>query len=114
MATSTRTPDENQSIFTVRSIAVSPDNFDRLYGEIATFMNEDGSNLEGLLEGHVLGHLGGKRIVVIMKWRSHAEWSRAMWDRRLGDLLEEIALNSATVEFDIYTGNRFPLGSEAR
>jgi nucleotide-binding universal stress UspA family protein len=98
----------NEPVSVLRLIEVSPDNFERLYGEIATFMNGPGAELPGLVETQLFGSVDATRIVILTRFRSHREWVRAQWDARLGELLEEIEVNAETLEFNIYHGDRFP------
>ena len=106
-----RPPDivpENGAIFVLRLIEVAPKDFERLYGEIATFMDGPGAELPGVLDTELFGSTDRRRIEILAKFRSHGDWVRAQWDQRLGDLLEEIAVTSQTLEFNLYRGDRFP------
>jgi nucleotide-binding universal stress UspA family protein len=100
--------DSRTGLYVLRLVEVAPENFDRLYGEIATFMDGPGSDLPGIVETNVYGSLNGARILIIAQFRTHHDWVRAQWDARLGELLEEIATSSDTLEFDLYHGDRFP------
>jgi nucleotide-binding universal stress UspA family protein len=97
----------NTPIFVMRLIEVEPAGFDRLYGEIATFMQITGADLPGVVESNVFGSDDRHRILILVQFRALADWSRAQWDARLGELLEELVLNSETLEFNIYHGDRF-------
>lgn len=101
-------PDEAGAIFELRLVEVEPEDFERLYGEIATFMDGPGAELPGILETELFGSTDRRRIEILAKFRSQSDWVRAQWDRRLGDLLEEIAVSSQTLEFNLYHGDRFP------
>jgi nucleotide-binding universal stress UspA family protein len=107
------TATENGAIYALRLVDVAPENFERLYGEIATFMDGPGSELPGVLETDLFGSTDRRRIEILAKFRSHGDWVRAQWDRRLGDLLEEIADTSQTLDFNLYHGDRFPSKSLA-
>jgi universal stress protein A len=99
--------EDDQPIFALRFLEVAPDDFERLYGEIATFMDGPGAELTGVLETELLGSADRARIVMLVKFSSRHDWARAQWDRRLAELLEEITANSETLEFDLYFGDRF-------
>lgn len=103
--------ERDQPISVLRLIEVEPKDFDRIYGEVATFMDGTGAELPGVSQTEVLGSVDSTRIVILAEFRSHADWVRAQWDRRLGELLEEIAVNSRTLEFGLYRGDRFHVGS---
>lgn len=100
--------DSRTGLYVLHLIEVAPKNFERLYGEIATFMDGPGSALPGVVETDVYGSLNGARILIIAQFRTHHDWVRAQWDARLGELLEEIVISSDTLEFDLYHGDRFP------
>jgi nucleotide-binding universal stress UspA family protein len=99
---------DDTAIFASRLVEVAPDDFERLYGEIATFMDGPGAAIPGLLEAELFGSIDRRRIQVLAKFRSHADWTRAQWDGRLGDLVGEILVASQTLDFDLYHGDRFP------
>ena len=101
--------DDGQPISELRLLQVSPANFERLYGEIATFMEGPAADIPGILERELLGSADRTRIVTLVRFHSHEYWIRAQWDQRLSELLEEIVLNSETLEFDLYCSDRFPL-----
>ncbi len=92
----------------LRLIEVSPDDFERLYGEIASFMNGPGAELPGLIETQLFGSVDRTRIAILVHFRSHRDWVHAQWDVRLGELLEEIVTNSAAIDFNLYRTDRFP------
>lgn len=98
----------NEPVYILRLIEVDPEDFERLYGEIATFMQGPGSELHGIVEAQVLGSEDSRRIVILAEFASHADWIAAQWDARMSDLLEEIVVNSETLEFNLYHGDRFP------
>ncbi|MBV8198542.1 MAG: hypothetical protein JO263_10430 [Candidatus Eremiobacteraeota bacterium] len=95
-------------IFVLRLLEVEPKDFERLYGEIATFMDGPGADIGGIVETQLLGSDDKRHIVILANFESHSDWSRAQWDQRLGELLEEITLNSKTLDFGLYHGDRFP------
>jgi nucleotide-binding universal stress UspA family protein len=103
---------ENGAIFVLRLVEVAAEDFERLYGEIATFMDGPGAELPGVLETELFGSTDRRRIEILAKFRSHSDWVRAQWDQRLGEILEEIAATSQTLEFNLYRGDRF--ASKAR
>ena len=94
-------------LFVVRLVEVAPENFERLYGEIASFMDGPGADLPGVVETQVFGSVNSTRIVILVQFSTHHDWVRAQWDAHLGELLEEIAENSETLEFNLYRGDRF-------
>jgi nucleotide-binding universal stress UspA family protein len=98
----------DDAIFALRLVEVAPADFERLYGEIATFMDGPGAAIPGLLETELFGSIDRRRIQVLAKFRSHADWTHAQWDGRLGDLLGDILATSQTLDFDLYHGDRFP------
>lgn len=98
----------SEPVSVLRLIEVSPVDFERLYGEIASFMSGPGAELPGLIETQLFGSIDATRIVVLTKFVSHKQWVRAQWDARLGALLEEIEINAETLEFNVYHGDRFP------
>jgi hypothetical protein len=102
------TIDNGGAIFSVRLVRVSPDDFDRIYGEIATFMQAEGRDLPGCLETQLFGSEDATSIAIVAQWRSRKDWSHAMWDSRMGELLEEIVGNTESLEFNLYRGDRFP------
>jgi hypothetical protein len=96
-------------VFAVRRLEVAPADFDRLYGEIASFMSGPGGDLPGIMERQLLGNLDRTRLTTIVHFRSYVDWVNAQWDARLAELLEELTLNCRTLEFDLYRGDRFPV-----
>ncbi len=94
-------------VFAMRLIEVAPKNFERLYGEIASFMLGPGGELPGVVETQIFGSEDETRIMIVAEFCSHADWVHAQWDVRFGELLEEIVLNSETLEFHLYRGDRF-------
>lgn len=98
---------DGQPVYVLRLVEVAPEDFERLYGEIASFMQGPGSELRGVLESHVLGSEDSRRIAILAQFSSHADWISAQWDARLSELLEEIVVNSETLEFNLYRGDRF-------
>jgi nucleotide-binding universal stress UspA family protein len=99
--------EQAEPISAMRLIEVTPANFDRLYGEIASFMSGPGAQLCGLVETEVLGSEDRRRIAIIAHFASRKDWVQAQWDTRLGELLEEITANSETLEFDLFRSDRF-------
>lgn len=99
--------DETTPLFVLRLVEVAPQNYERLYGEIASFMKGPGADIPGIVETQLFGSVNATRIVILAQFRSHHDWVRAQWDARLGELLEEIAENSETLEFNLYRGDRF-------
>ncbi len=93
--------------FLVRLIRVEPSAFERLYGDIATFLRGPGSEIPGCLEAQLFGSDDSTRIAIVAEFRSHGDWVRAQWNERLGDLLEDIAANSETLDFNLYRRDRF-------
>lgn len=91
----------------MRLVEVAPPTFDRLYGEIASFMSGPGADLGGLIDTEILGSEDRRRIAIVAHFASRQDWARAQWDARLGELLEEIAANSDTLEFDVFHSDRF-------
>lgn len=98
---------ESGPVCVMRLVEVATSNFDRLYGEIASFMSGPGSELNGVDETEILGSEDRRRIAIMAHFASRGDWVRAQWDARLGELLEEIAANSETLEFDIFHSDRF-------
>lgn len=105
--------DRNAPLVVLRLVEVAPNDFERLYGEIASFMDGPGAELSGLLETELFGSMDETRIVILATFSSHGDWVRAQWDVRLGQLLEEIAANSQTLEFNLYRGDRFAAKASA-
>jgi nucleotide-binding universal stress UspA family protein len=99
--------DGDGAVWMLRLVQVAPEDFERLYGEIATFLDGPGGELPGVLETELLGSTDRRRIEILAKFRSHGDWVRAQWDERLGDLLEEISITAQTLEFNLYRGDRF-------
>lgn len=99
--------DQDSPIFVMRLIEVAPEDFERIYGEIATFMQGPCGELPGCIEADLLGSEDATRIVIVAEFRSRADWAHAQWDARLGEFLEEIAANSQTLDFNLYRGDRF-------
>lgn len=108
-----RIGDGDQPVFSVRLVQLEPGDFERLYGEIASFMQGPGSELPGCLGAQVFGSEDAARILIVAEFRSHADWSRAQWDARLGELLEEIVASSTTLDYNLYRGDRFPITKRA-
>jgi hypothetical protein len=100
-------------VFAIRLVDVAPVDFDRLYAEIASFMNDGGRLLPGCLELQLFGSEDRTRIAIVAEFRSRKDWCRAQWDARLGEILEEIITNSDTIDFNLYDGHRFPAASVA-
>jgi hypothetical protein len=107
MAAPVQSPEPDTPVFALRLVEVASEDFERLYGEIATFMNGPGGELPGIVDAQLFGSTDRTRIVILAQFRSHQDWVRAQWDARLGELLEEIAANSETLEFSLYRGDRF-------
>lgn len=99
--------DGKEPVYIMRLIEVAPEDYQRLYGEIASFMQGPGAELAGLMDAEVFGSADARRIVIVAHFRTHQDWVHAQWDSRLGDFLEEIAMNSKTLEFNLYRGDRF-------
>ena len=99
--------DESAPVCAMRLIEVSPAVFEMLYGEIASFMSGPGAELRGVVDTELLGSEDRRRIAVVAHFASRHDWVRAQWDARLGELLEEIATNSETLEFDLFRSDRF-------
>lgn len=100
--------EDDQPICELRLLEVSPDDFERLYGEIATFMDGPGAEIPGILESELLGTDDRTRIMILVRLSSRQDWIRMQWNQRFSQLSEEIVLNSETLEFDLYSGDRFP------
>lgn len=98
---------DSEPICSLRLVEVAPDDFEQLYGEIATFMDGPESEISGVLDAQLLGSVDRTRILILVRFSSRSDWVRAQWDRQFGQLLEEIALSSETLEFDLYFGDRF-------
>ncbi len=109
-----RVADEREPVHVMRLIEVDPEDFERLYGEIATFMQGPGSELQGIVEAQVLGSEDSRHIVILTEFASHADWIAAQWDARVSELIEEIVVNSETLEFNLYHGDRFSAKSPRR
>ncbi|HEX3457220.1 MAG TPA: hypothetical protein VHR97_04630 [Candidatus Baltobacteraceae bacterium] len=99
--------DDAAPITLVRLIRVAPNDFDRLYGEIATFLQMEAMELTGCIDAQLLGNEDSTRILILVKWHSRKAWSRAQWDCRLGELIEEIVTAGETLEFNLYSGDCF-------
>jgi nucleotide-binding universal stress UspA family protein len=99
--------EQNEPIAVMRLMEVTPATFDRLYGEIASFMSGPGAGLTGVSETELLGSEDKRRIAMIAHFESRRDWVRAQWDSRLSELLEEIAANSETLDFDLFRSDRF-------
>jgi len=106
-ASGTQGVDENAPLYMVRLVEVAPERFERLYGEIASFMDGPGADLPGIVETHIFGSVNRTRIFILAQFGTHHDWVRAQWDARLGELLEEITENSETLEFNLYSGDHF-------
>ena len=91
----------------LRLIEVAPVDFERLYGEIASFMSDAGAELPGVTETQLFGSVDRTRIAILAHFRSHRDWVHAQWDARLGELLEEIVANSSAIDFNLYRADRF-------
>ena len=102
-----RAADSTVPVFAVRLLRVNPDHFDRLYGEIASFMQGPGSKIRGCSGATLFGNEEKSNILIVAEFRSRRHWCRAQWDERLGDLLEEIVTNAETLHFSLYTGDCF-------
>ncbi|HEU5480347.1 MAG TPA: hypothetical protein VFU90_10965 [Candidatus Tumulicola sp.] len=94
-----------QTVYAVRLIRVANNSFARLYGEIASFMEGPGSEIFGCREIHLYGNEANSEILIVSEYVSCRDWSHAQWDQRLGELLEEIVVNSETIHFGLYTGH---------
>ena len=95
------------AVFAIRLIEVRSEEFDRLYGEIASFMHQDGLAIPGCLELQLFGSEDRTRIVIVAGFRSRKDWCHAQWNGRLGELLEEIMSLSLATDFNLYDGDRF-------
>ncbi len=90
-----------------RLLEVSPQDYDKLYREITTFLRGPGADLPGLHEARLFGSLDASRIIILTEFESHQAWVHAQWDTHLGKLLEEVAVNAQTLEFNLYHSDRF-------
>jgi nucleotide-binding universal stress UspA family protein len=99
--------DDKEFVYDMRLIEVAPEDYERLYGEIASFMQGPGAELAGIVDMEVFGSADARRIVIVVHFREHKDWVHAQWDSRLGEFLEEVARNSKTLEFNLYRGDRF-------
>jgi hypothetical protein len=106
--------DDERPIFAISLLEVAPDAFEKLYRDIATFMDGEGADIPGVLERQLFGGADKSRIVTVVKFSSHRQWVRAQWNARLGELFEEIALNSSALDFDLYYGDRFDASALAQ
>jgi universal stress protein A len=100
--------DRASAVCVVRMVEVAARDFDRIYGEIATFMQGAGSELPGCIGSELFGSEDATRIVIVVEFRTRDDWSRAQWDERLGELLEELVGNTTTLDFNLYRCDRFP------
>lgn len=98
---------ESSPVHVLRLMEVAASDFERLYGEIASFLSGPGTGIAGLQESQLLGSLDSRRIAIVTQFRSQHDWARAQWDARFGEFLEEIASNSALLDFGLYRGDRF-------
>ncbi len=99
--------DREAPVCTLRLLEVSPEAYARLYREIEAFLGGPAAELPGLREARLFGSLDRTRIVILTEFRSHRDWVHAQWDVRLGKLLEELAINAETLEFNLYHSDRF-------
>jgi nucleotide-binding universal stress UspA family protein len=105
--------DRDAPVCMFRLLEVVPQDYDKLYREIAEFLRGPGADLPGLHEARLFGSLDASRIVILTEFDSHRAWVRAQWDARLGKLLEDLAIHAQTLEFNLYHGDRF-LGHSKR
>ncbi len=98
-------------VFAIRLVETGPERFEQLYGDIAEYMRGPGANLPGCVEHEIFGSEDGTRIVIVARFASHDAWSRAQWDAGFGRLLEELAIDGETLDFNLYRGDRFPAAS---
>ncbi len=89
-------------VFFVRLLKVNPKKFERLYATISSFFKSEAASLDGLLDAHCYASEDHRRILIVVEWKTRKAWSRAQWDARLGALVEKIALNAETLEFNLY------------
>jgi nucleotide-binding universal stress UspA family protein len=101
------TIDGESPVCIFRLVEVSPQDYDKLYREIEGFFRGPGADLPGLREARLFGSFDSTRIVILTEFESHADWVRAQWNMRLGQLLEELAIKARTLEFNLYHGERF-------
>jgi hypothetical protein len=99
---------QNAPVCALQLIELLPKDFDRLYGEIASFLSDDGTKFHGALESQLLGSADKSRILIFTRFDSRHHWARAQWDQHLGQLLEEIQCCSQAIEFDLCCEDRFP------
>ena len=100
--------DRTKPVYMMRLIEVAPENFDRLYDDIAKFMQGAGNEIPGILEMEILGSEDLRRIAIVVHFRSHEDWVHAQWDARVGKLVEEVGSKSKTLEFNLFRGSHFP------
>jgi|GEM_PF-4170902 len=98
---------ESAPVFTLRVLEVAPRDFERLYNDLAEFWKGAGAEMEGFIDAELLASRDDRRIAVLVHFRSYHDWVRAQWNPRLGQMLEEIAKNAETVEFELYRGDHF-------
>ncbi|HYL27332.1 MAG TPA: universal stress protein [Candidatus Nitrosotalea sp.] len=98
---------ETVPVFTLRVLEVAPRDFERLYNDLAEFWEGAGAEMEGFIDAELLASRDNRRIAVLAHFRSYHDWVRAQWNPRLGKLLEEIAENAQTIEFELYRGDHF-------
>lgn len=94
-------------VYVLHLVEVTPADFERLYGEIATFLSGPGADIPGVVGTELFGSFDSRRIAILVQFHSQHDWARAQWDARMGEFLEEIAVNSQALDFGLYRGDRF-------
>jgi len=101
------TSNSEKAVFSVRVISTSPESFDHLYGYLTTFVETKERRMPGFLEAQVLGSDDKMRIIIIVEWKHHEDWVHSEWDAELGVVLEELMCDAQTVDFHLYSRDRF-------
>lgn len=96
-----------EPVVAVRLVHVKPEEFDRIFGKIATFMATVKNQHEGCIATALLAGETRQHIMIVSKYASHEAWVAAQWDAGLADLHEEAALNSEMVHFELYREHNF-------
>ncbi|HZV77009.1 MAG TPA: hypothetical protein VFF63_04500 [Candidatus Babeliales bacterium] len=104
------TIDNHTPVSVLRLIEVHPSGFNRLYREIAQFVEGPGRDVSGLIDAQLFGSVDGTRIAILAHFYRHEDWMHARWDLRLGEMLERMP-GCRPVDFNLYREHRETLAA---
>jgi quinol monooxygenase YgiN len=96
-----------EPVVAVRLIQVPAQDFDRVFGKIASFMASAKNKHPGCLSTDLFAGENSDHILIVSKFASREAWIAAQWDTGLAELHEEAGLNAETIHFELYREHNF-------